>query len=269
MKIKVLLVIKAEIIKYRKNNTKSLMVLFSLLIWPILEMLTIMYTYKPFNLENGALGFTTKIELVLFIITGLMGFSVFWGMIQNAWYMCIVERNNGVMGLMYLSPANRLAIVYGKALGAIIHDSWMLICFCLVIIFINVKIDIYYIFKIILAGVVILVSGVIWGGLLNSIFFVSRDVDMLVNYLEEPISVFTGTRVPINNFPILLKVISSIFALTYCLIIVRKLLLQQSSHICIDLLKLGAVLICMVFLTLIILIQAENYNRRTGNFDFY
>lgn len=55
---KIFLVIKAEIKKQQKHDYHSAFVYLSLLIWPILGLLEVYYTYKPFSL-TGYMGFLT------------------------------------------------------------------------------------------------------------------------------------------------------------------------------------------------------------------
>ena len=58
-----------------------------------------------------------------------MSYTCFWSMVQNAWSMANQERKGGTLEITFLSPANRLAMMYGRALGALIQEVWMFCCF--------------------------------------------------------------------------------------------------------------------------------------------
>ena len=90
---KILLVMKAEIVKQQQNDYHSYFVYFSLVIWPILGFLEIYYTYKPFQL-SGFMGIETSSDLLSFLGTGFMAYTCFWSMVQNAWSMSNQERKN-------------------------------------------------------------------------------------------------------------------------------------------------------------------------------
>ena len=122
---KIFLVIKAEIKKQQKHDYHSAFVYLSLLIWPILGFLEVYYTYKPFSL-TGYMGISDSKELLAFLGTGFMSYTCFWSMVQNAWSMANQERKGGTLEITFLSPANRLAMMYGRALGALIQEVWML-----------------------------------------------------------------------------------------------------------------------------------------------
>lgn len=112
---KIFLVIKAEIEKQQKHDYHSAFVYLSLLIWPILGFLEVYYTYKPFSL-TGYMGISESKELLAFLGTGFMSYTCFWSMVQNAWSMANQERKGGTLEITFLSPANRLAMMYGRAL---------------------------------------------------------------------------------------------------------------------------------------------------------
>lgn len=108
---------------------------FSLLVWPILGFLEVYYTYKPFSLTGNYIGITSAKELLAFLATGYMAYTCYWSMVQNAWSMSYQERTGGTLEVSFLSPANRMAMNYGKALGALLQEVWMFCCFCLFILF--------------------------------------------------------------------------------------------------------------------------------------
>ena len=79
------------------------------------------------------MGISDSKELLAFLGTGFMSYTCYWSMVQNAWTMANRERKGGTLEITFISPANRLAMMYGRALGALIQEVWMFCCFCVFI----------------------------------------------------------------------------------------------------------------------------------------
>ena len=265
------IVMKAEVAKQHALSYHSSFVLVSLLVWPILGFFTVYYTYKPFSLEDaGAFGITDGRSLMVFLSTGYMAFTCFLSMVQNAWQLGWTERQSGILDIAYLSPANRLAMVYGKALGALLQDTWMFVCFCAVIILYAGGITVVSLLSLPLIFLILILSATIWGGLMNTIFLFSRDAGILITILDEPMMLFAGVRVPTLSFPIWAKVIGAVFPLSYCLVIIRSVFSWSGpAQLTRPLLELLACLGLMVALTVLSVMRAEKINRRTGQLSLF
>lgn len=267
---KILLVMKAEIVKQQQNDYHSYFVYFSLVIWPILGFLEIYYTYKPFQL-SGFMGIETSSDLLSFLGTGFMAYTCFWSMVQNAWSMSNQERKNGTLEITFLTPANRMAMVYGKALGALLQEVWMFCCFCIFVLFYTKTLRWDNLFLLPLFLILLLTASTIWGGMLNIIFLFSRDASFVMDLFDAPMTLFAGTRIPVNCFPKWAKVISLFFPLTYCLNIIRFILGIQKQDKDIFY-SLGGLMLClavMVLITRYFIVKVEKHNRETGELQFY
>lgn len=265
-----LLVIRAEILKQKRHDYHSAFVYFTLLIWPVLGFLEVYYTYKPFEI-TGYMGIADSKELLAFLGTGFMAYTCFWSMVQNAWSMANQERSGGTLEITFLSPANRLAVSYGKALGALIQEVWMFCCFC-VFLFLytgNLTLDNFIVLPFIFF--LLLVSSTIWGGMLNTIFMFSRDASIMMDLFDTPMTLFSGSRIPVKCFPNWAKIISLIFPLTYCIHIIRCVLhVQEEGNLwTTHLAGLGICLGAMVVITVILIRKVEKHNRETGELQFY
>lgn len=268
---KIWIVFAAEIRKQQQHNYHSYFVWFSLLIWPILGFLEVYYTYKPFSLEGNMVGIHDSRELLAFLASGYMAYNCFWSMVQNAWSMSCDERTGGTLEMEFLSPANRLAMNYGKAMGALLQEVWMFSCFCgFVLIYTGrIRMNNWYLLPAVFA--LLMVASAILGGMLNAVFLLSRDASIAMNVLDTPMILFSGTRIPVDGFPLWARMISVLFPLTYCLNIIRAVLniAGRSQEWMWD---LGRLLIClgiMIGITIWILSRAEKRNRRTGELLFY
>lgn len=267
---KYLLVMAAEMRKQKNHEYHSAFVYFSLLIWPILGFLEVYYTYKPFSL-TGYMGIFSGRELLAFLGTGFIAYTCFWSMVQNAWSMAGQERKGGTLEITFLSPASRMAMNYGRALGALIQEVWMFGCFCVFVLFYSGAVGLRNVFLLPLVFGMLILASTLWGGMLNAVFMFSRDAEIVVNLLDAPMTLFSGTRVPAGCFPGWAKTLSMIFPLTYCINIIRFVLdiREEGTGAAGDLAALCLCMAVMAGITLWLTRRAEIHNRETGNLQFY
>lgn len=267
---KIVRTMKAEIMKQQQYDYHSYFVWCSLLIWPVLGFLEVYYTYKPFAF-TGYLGIHDSGDLLAFLGSGYMAYTCFWSMVQNAWSMSLQERKNGTLEMAFLTPANRLAMNYGKALGALIQEVWMFGCFCLFVLLYTGTLNWKNLWALPVFMLLLLTSSMIWGGMLNVIFLYSRDASMVMDVFDAPMILFAGTRIPVQCFPLWAKMISLLFPLTYCLNIIRFILglRNEGHHIFRDLTGLMICLVVMLGVTVYLLRRVERHNRETGELQFY
>ncbi len=267
---KILLVLKAEVAKQKQHDYHSYFVYFSLLLWPILGFLEVYFTYQPFTF-TGYLGIENSQDLLAFLGTGYMAYTCFWSMVQNAWSMSWQEREGGTLEVAFLTPANRLAMMYGKALGALIQEVWMFCCFCLFVLFYTDTLRWDNLFLLPVFLVLLLVASTLWGGMLSALCLYSRDSSMIMDIFETPMNLFTGTRIPVSCFPTWAKLLSLVFPLTYCLQIIRLVLgiAEPGQRLLPSLLGLLLCMGIMVAVTAWVTIRVEKHNRETGELNFY
>jgi len=264
-------IVKAEILKQHRNWFHSKFVYFSLLIWPILVFFNAYYTYQPFINENNIISFgvDSNESLIVFLVLGFIGYNCFWSMVKSAWQMGF-ERIDGTLEYVFLAPANRLAIMYGRALGALLENVWMYAVFSILMLLSSQKIHLGNLYTLPLMFAILIVSATIWGGLMNVLFLFSRDASFLFKLFNEPMLLFSGVRIPIHVFPYWAKIISALFPLTYSLTTIRHLFANDSSDVLmIAVMKLVISLVIIVILTHYLLKFAEKKARKTGALTFY
>lgn len=265
------MIIGAEFKKQHQYNFNSYSSYFSLLLWPIIIFFNTYYTYKSFDIKKSAVfsgAFNSSQSLIVFLITGFIGYNFFYSMVRSAWQMSI-ERQNGTLETVFLSPASRLAIAYGRSLGALFQNVWMFCVFSLIILVSSDSFNMQNIFNIPLAFIILTISATIWGGLMNVVFLFSRDAGVWTSILDDPMEFFSGVRVPFSTFPIWAKVISVIFPLTHSLTLVRGMLINTKGAGIDDIVKLCVSLLIVFILTVVLLKMAEKNARNTGNLTFF
>ncbi|MDR1253955.1 MAG: ABC transporter permease [Oscillospiraceae bacterium] len=261
-----LIICSAEVKKAHRNYFKSISNYFSLLLWPILSFFTTYYTYSSFdNYFDPDLA--NKTNFFTFLILGCLGHNCFWAMVQGGVMQIREERRNGALEIIYFSPANRLALLYGRALGDFIQNTWMFFIFSSIIVMLISKFTYIILFKIIGSFMVLLLTSTIWGGLINSICIATRDAGFLFT-IGEPMNFFSAVKFPLKNLPFWARAISPIFPSTYCIYIIRAIFMGNSVNT-IKILELLTCLSIIVAITYILTKITEIHNRKTGNLQFY
>ncbi|GMQ59556.1 ABC transporter permease [Vallitalea sediminicola] len=266
--IKLTKVIIAEIKRTRRDRLFAKSSYFNLLIWPIALLATTYYSYKPFNLKESSVeSLTNNDSVIAFLICGFLGYLCFFSLVESAWQMSR-ERQNGTLEAIFLSPVNKIAILYGRAVGNIVINIWMFLCFTLFIIYFVKGVMVTNIIYLPVCFLVLIISAVIWGGFMNSIFLFSRDASILFNILDEPMSIFSGVRMSTQVFPLWAKLISNIFPLTHSLIIVRGLMTGTDINT-MAVIYYFVTNIAMIIITIFIYKSAERHSRKNGQLLFY
>lgn len=258
----------AEVKKQNQNYYNTIELYLSMLLWPFLSGMGSYYIYRSFNLsELVKIGISNNTDLAVFVFTGALAYNCFFSMIQSALFLRN-ERENGTLEIVFLSPANRLALVYGRALGGIVQNVGMFSLFIAIIFAIIGKFNLFFLGKTLICFLFIFFSSTIWGGLINAIFIVSRDVDFWFTLCDEPMKVLSGTEIPIVLMPIFFKILGGIFPLTYCLLLIRNVFFCEKINLKIIFANI-IVLIVLIMITKIVLFVTEKMNRKTGNLQFY
>lgn len=262
-------VIFAEIAKQRKNYYETWNAKISTYCWPILICFSTYYTYMAFDITVlSRFGINTTDDLMIFLVTGLLAYNWFWCLVQNA-RLLLMERANGTVEEMFLSPANRMALVYGRSLGGIFSVVGLYIMFMIIVIFhLNESFNMVLVLKVIMGLLILIMSGTVWGGFINSVYLISRDVGFWFTLCDAPMNILSGTSMPVAGFPVGLFYLSCVFPLTFCLNILRGIFLFDEIGIK-EIIPFVINLIIFIILTKGILDFAEKHNRKTGKFQLY
>lgn len=264
------IVFMGEIKKQFRNYQSSITHVFSLLIWPVLVYFTTLYTYHSFDVSLlNRFGILNTNDLRIFLVTGSLGYSCFWAMLESSLYLG-KERENGTLEIVFMTPANKLCVLYGRALGGILQSTVLFIAFTIYIIVSNVDNPVKFLGLILLALVILFITSLIWGAFISSLFLLSRDLDIIFTICDEPMSLFSGVKAPVSGFPTCFQSISAFFPLTHCLIIIRSIFNQNQLDIKItDVFIFCSILLILIISTYIILKISIIQNRKTGNLQLY
>ncbi|WP_028248145.1 ABC transporter permease [Pseudobutyrivibrio ruminis] len=259
-------VLLAESYKQHRNYFNNRLIYVSLFVWPMFSFLAAYYSYRAFDFGGNIISYISTENILVFILLGYMAMSFFRSVVQSAWNFSR-ERQSGTLEYIYLSPANRLAVLLGNALSSVFESAVVMFIFGMLIILFNRSALNVNIVGLILVLAIFMVMALLWGVFLNACFLYSRDTDFLFTILEEPMEIFAGVKVPVVIFPGWARIISCIFPLTYVLEALRQVSLNAASISSIKTTILISLVIIMVLLgaTLITIQIVEKHMRKTGN----
>lgn len=265
---KQIIMLKAEIIKQQKNYQNSFSNFMSLIVWPIVIFFQTFYTYKSFDLSIlSRFGINNQRELLIFLITGTLVYNCYWSMVQSA-FLLVHERQTGTLESIFITPVPLTNFLIGRAMGGIQTNIGMFLSFTLILLFLVGDISLFLIISFSLSFAVILVSSVIWGAFINSLFIISRDTNYLFSICDEPMKILSGTNIPLGAFPRICRFFSFIFPSTYCLYLIRGIVFREKillSHWIFFIL----ILLCLIMATIFISKMAYKRNKVTGKLFMY
>lgn len=260
----------AEMKKQHKNYFHSKVIYISLFVWPFLSFITTYYGFMAFDIKNSKVSYITPENVIVYLLIGYMCMSFFRSLVQSSWSFSF-ERIGGTLELIFLSPADRAAVLLGNAVSSLFESVFVTVIFSFFILIMNREVIYVRIMPCIVVFFIITGMAVMWGMFLNSLFLFSRDTDFLFTILEEPMELFSGVKVPTALFPIWAKAISVIFPLTYAIEAARRVVLLGSSLYDIRGFVGTGIIIMAVLFTLIMIIvkMAEKHLRITGNITLF
>ncbi|EGO8510069.1 ABC transporter permease [Enterococcus faecalis] len=242
--------------------------IFSSLVWPVLAFYMTYLTYKTFDMTLlSKYGLNNTNQLLSFLITGSVAFNCNWIMVVNALKISH-EREDGTLEESFFSPARKLAIIYGRSMGYFLQFCWiyvsmMIPCSFLYPLNLTKMIQVNF-----LLLILTLVSSIIWGGFVTSLFIISRDSNFLFSLFNTPMELFTGVSFPIESLPKIVYPMSFLFPLTYNLKIIRSVLKNENMNI-LNISLYFFVLSLLIIITVLILHIATKRGRKTGSYSLY
>jgi ABC-2 type transport system permease protein len=225
-------VILAEIQKNLKQYFFSSRTMVWALLLPLGNGLYLYFLYLPFAVKSVNLEFNSanfSLDLVGFTLIGQLLYS-FFTMMLLAGSALDVERQQGTLETVLLSPANRLAVLLGGALANALNYIWLLIGIMLSwVAFLNVNILVNDLLALLASISLSYLSLIAIGICLEALSLHSRRGGMYGTTLQEPIMFLSGLIFPLQSMPRALLPLSYLLPLTFGLISVRLTLLAGAS----------------------------------------
>ncbi|MFE0508937.1 ABC transporter permease [Streptomyces sp. NPDC058964] len=262
-------VFAAETLKQHRRLFGQPLVVFSMLIWPVLQLATTYYTLRPVATASPAAAHwplaADPHRLLAFLATGTLAYAFFFSLVQSAWHLSF-ERTTGTLELLFLSPAGRLTLMIANGAGALLQNAWLLTCFTAagLLGFGTLSVASWWMYPVVLLA--LLIPAVAWGAFLNSLLVFSRDSAFLYTILDEPLWFVSGVRLPHFALPVAVRIVGAAFPLTGSLIAVRGALLESDTptDLAPTLAWLGILSTALLAAAALILRIGEARARRTG-----
>ncbi|MFF8845845.1 ABC transporter permease [Streptomyces sp. NPDC015127] len=259
----------AETLKQHRRLFGQPLVVFSMLVWPVLQLATTYYTLRPVATTSRAAAnwplAADPERLLAFLATGTLAYAFFFSLVQSAWHFSF-ERTTGTLELLFLSPAGRLTLMIANGAGALLQNAWLLTCFTVAALtgFGTLSVSAWWMYGVVVLA--LLVPAVAWGAFLNSLLVFSRDSAFLYTILDEPLWFVSGVRLPPFALPTAVQAVGAVFPLTGSLLAVRGALLESrtATDLAPSLAALAALSALLLGAAALILRAGESRARRTG-----
>ncbi|MFG2354383.1 ABC transporter permease [Streptomyces sp. NPDC048521] len=259
----------AEALKQHRRLFGRPLVVFSMLIWPILQLATTYFTLRPVATASAAAAHwplsADPHRLLAFLATGTLAYAFFFSLVQSARHLSF-ERTTGTLELLFLSPAGRLTLMLANGAGALVQNAWLLTCFTAAALlgFGTLSVAAWWMYAVVILA--LLVPAVAWGAFLNSLLVFSRDSAFLYTLLDEPLWFVSAVRLPAFALPTAVRVLGTAFPLTGSLVAVRGALLDAEplSELAPTLTWLTALSALLLAAAAVILRLGEARSQRTG-----
>jgi len=247
-------VVVAEVNKNIKQFFFTSRILFWTLALPLGNGLYLYFLYLPFAASSVSLEFNVSwytLDLVGFTLIGQLLYT-FFTMMLLAGTIFERDREQGTLETLLLSPANRLAVIFGAALASALNYVWFLFGILLSwVAFLGVKIIVNDFFALFASVVLSYVSMVTLGMCFEAFVICSRRGVMFATILQEPVMFFSGLAFPLQAMPRTLLSISYLIPLTFGLLSLRLSLLGGAS-----LSDVAVPLMALAFMTLVFFVLA-------------
>ncbi|MCI0700739.1 MAG: ABC transporter permease [Planctomycetia bacterium] len=209
---------------------------------PVLAVAAFAYAYRAMNAPEAYTGF-----LVLGAAMTTFWLNVLWGMGAQLYW----ERDSGNLELYVMSPAPMMAILTGMALGGmtttIVRATAIVIAGVLMF---DVPINPSSWWLLVLAFFVTLAALYGLGMLFASVFLLwGREAWHLVNLLQEPVYLLSGTNFPVTVLPRMIALVASAIPLTLGMDAMRQVLFRTPGlfEVWVELSVLGGLAVVFFF----------------------
>ncbi len=186
---------------------------------PVLAVAAFVYAYQSMNAPQAFAGF-----VVLGAAMTTFWLNVLWGMGAQLYW----ERDSGNLELYIMSPAPMMGILTGMALGGMTTTSVRATAITVTgVLLFDVPLQPTSWF--LLAGVFVLTLAALYGlGMMFASLFLlwGREAWHMVNLLQEPVYLLSGTNFPVAIFPKAVAVAASAIPLTMGMDAMRQVLFR-------------------------------------------
>ena len=206
-----------------------------------------------------------------FLLAGMVGLicwssSVWWtgSAIEN-------ERYEGTIAALFLTPASRVAVVFGHGLGGLLYLIPSFAVIALLGVITGARLNVDSLVAVALSLLALVVSSLAMGFLLASIFILTRRANLMANIIQHPLYLVGGFMVPRDQLPNWLYGISQAMPIAHAVDAFRASMLASASLGDVRNALLATLLTSSIFVLIGILgiRKVEYVAKRSGQLDLF
>lgn len=235
-------------------------------LWPILYFSVLLLSYQ-------AAGRTTVdgVPAAGFLLVGVFGMALWSASVWGSGYAIEIERSEGTILSLFLTPASRSAVVLGYGLGVVaVSVLPTLAVLALLTVVSGASFDVSDPLAALLAGLALIGASQAVGYLLAGLFVLTRRANMFANFIQSPIYLLSGMAIPLDQLPDWLRWFAYGFPVSYGMEALRATLLRGASlnEVGTELALCALVSGLMIAVGAWLLHRVEEVAKRGGQLDF-
>lgn len=236
--------------------------------WPLFPMIyfsTLLITYRVSGQQTVA-GYGVE----GFLMVGAIGMVLWTSTVWSAGYAIEIERTEGTINSLFLTPASRSAVTMGYGLGSYVM---FIVPTALVLTVLGVltgaRFDIQSPMAVVLSLLALGLGALALGHALAGGFVLTRRANLWANFLQTPIYLLSGMVVPVSALPDWLGWFARVFPISAGMNALRESLLAGASvaDIAEPLMRFGLSSVVLLIVGTLLLRRVENVAKRGGQFD--
>ncbi len=205
-----------------------------------------------------------------FLFVGTIGMVLWTSSIWTGGYAIELERYEGTIQSLLLTPGSRSGVVLGYTLGslAVFIVPSILLLFVLAIL-LGAEFNIADPLAVICSALALLIGSIALGYFLAGAFVLSRRANMFANFFQQPIYLLSGMVVPVAELPEILQWFAFIFPISAAMTALRETLLAGASldDVAVPLLQFGVFSFAFALGGWYLLRRVEHVAKRGGALD--
>jgi ABC-type multidrug transport system permease subunit len=205
-----------------------------------------------------------------FLLVGTIGMVLWTTAIWTGGYAIEIERTEGTINSLFLTPSSRAAVILGYALGGFaIFSVPTVVVLAALSVFTGAKFDIQSPLAVAVASLALIFGAFALGHVLASGFVLTRRANLWANFLQTPIYLLSGMVVPIVALPFWIRWFADIFPIGAGMTALRDALLTGATvgDIADPLLRFAVSSVGLLIIGTLLLRRVENVAKRSGQFD--
>ena len=194
-------------------------------LWPVMYFLVLALTYQVSG-RTEVNGMSPE----GFLLVGTIGMVLWTSSIWTGGYAIEIERWEGTIQSLLLTPGSRSGVVIGYAVGSLVVFILPSILILVVLaVLLGAEFTIHDPLAVIVSAMSLLAGSLALGYFLSGAFVLTRKANMFANFVQSPIYLLSGMVVPISALPKALQWFAYIFPISAAMTALRETLLAGAS----------------------------------------